>query len=68
MGGEAVCLTVEAIAGSRTQETAVPRSETVCSRRFWAGGPEEDMVGRRRRREEEKKEKKEEDRGRSRTK
>lgn len=56
MGGEAVCLTVEAIAGSRTQEAAVPRSETVCSRRVWTGGSGEDMVISRRKKKEKKRE------------
>lgn len=42
---EAVCLTVEAIAGSRTQEAAVPRSETVCPTRVWTGGSGEDILG-----------------------
>lgn len=42
---EAVCLTDEAIAGSRIQEAAVPRSETVCSRKVWTGRSEEDIVG-----------------------
>lgn len=41
---EAVCLTVEAIAGSRTHEAAVPRSETVWSSTVWLGGSEEDIV------------------------
>lgn len=48
MAREAVCLTVEAIAGSRIHEAAVPRRETVCSRRVWTEGPGEDIVGGRR--------------------
>lgn len=39
-----VQLTVEAMAGSRTQEAAVNRSVLVCSRKPWTGGSEEDMV------------------------
>lgn len=45
---EAVSLTVEAIAGSRIHEAAEPRIETVCARRVWTGGSEEDIVGGRR--------------------
>lgn len=65
---EAVSLTVEAIAGNRTQEAAVPRSETVCPTRVWTGGSGEDILGIGRKRKEKKKEKKQRERRRRRTK
>lgn len=43
-GREAVCLTVEAMAGRRIQEAAVKRSVPDCSRNPWGGGPGEDIV------------------------
>lgn len=48
MTREPVLLTVEAMAGSRTQEAAVSRSVPVCSRKPWTGGSEEDMVNKER--------------------
>lgn len=43
-----VCLTVEAIAGSRAQVATEPSNETVCCSTVWTGGSAEDIVGSRR--------------------
>lgn len=41
---EAVCLTVEAMAGRRIHEAAVKSRVPDCSRKPWGGGPGADMV------------------------